>query len=516
MGLKSTPGKQIHGCILADDMGLGKTIQAISILWTLLKQGPEGVPAVRKAAIICPSSLVGNWGQELEKWLGDRVKYIQIGESNKKNGAKIGKLQYGEFDVLIISYDQLKIAIKDMKTIWNLDLIICDEGHRLKNSKTKQTQAVDALPTKNRILLSGTPLQNDLEEFYCMVNLVNPGCIGDYATFRSVYEEPIMASRDELADDETRAHGAERWKALLRITAPFILRRTSAINSQYLPPKVDYIVCCELTELQKSLYLKLSDTFINRTKQDKIEALPLINSMKKLCNTPQLLYKHSQEPEHFLSVIGGDFPPEFIANPASTQFSGKLAFLEKLLVQVRARKEKIVIVSNYTQTLEIIAALCKTNKWPFYTLDGSTPVKKRQLLVDVFNKPETPEFIFLLSSKAGGCGLNLIGANHLVLYDPDWNPANDEQAMARVWRPGQQKRVFLYRLLSTGTLEEKVYQRQLTKLALAKNVVDQDVNAKPSFSASELRDLFKYRGKTPSDTHDLLNCPCARGEKIDL
>ena len=119
----------------------------------------------------------------------------------------------------------------------------------------------------------------------------------------------------------------------------------------------------------------------------------------------------------------------------------------------------------------------------------------------------------MLSSKAGGCGLNLIGANHLVLFDPDWNPANDEQAMARVWRPGQQKRCYLYRTLSTGTLEEKVFQRQLTKLALAKNVVDQDMDAQPSFNSNELKDLFRYNADTVCNTHDLLNCPCTRNAK---
>jgi len=179
--------------------------------------------------------------------------------------------------------------------------------------------------------------------------------------------------------------------------------------------------------------------------------------------------------------------------------------------------DKVVIVSNYTETLALLSEMCVKRGYAYYQLDGSTKVSKRQDLVNLFNEPNNPQFVFLLSSKAGGCGLNLVGANHLILFDPDWNPANDAQAMARVWRPGQTKKVFLYRTLSTGTIEEKVFQRQVAKLSLASNIVEGETDAIPDFSAKELKDLFFYKDNTLSDTHDLLNCPCSKpASKIPL
>ena len=165
-------------------------------------------------------------------------------------------------------------------------------------------------------------------------------------------------------------------------------------------------------------------------------------------------------------------------------------------------------MSNYTQTLEVIAALCTSIRVAYFQLDGSTPIKRRQELVDRFNVPTQVEKVFLLSSKAGGVGLNLVGANRLILFDPDWNPANDAQAMGRVWRDGQKKRVFIYRLLSTGSIEEKVYQRQVAKQGLSANVVDQEDDTKQHFSRKELKNLFLYKKHEEQgcDTHDLLKC----------
>jgi len=178
-------------------------------------------------------------------------------------------------------------------------------------------------------------------------------------------------------------------------------------------------------------------------------------------------------------------------------------------------KDRVVIVSMYKQTLEVIAALCVQNDIKYVQLDGETTIKKRQVLVDRINDMKCPDRVMLLSSKAGGVGLNLIGANHLILFDGSWNPSDDAQAMARVWRPGQQKECFMYRLLCTGTIEEKIYQRQLTKNALSTRIVEQKKgNDGSNFSTSELRDLFRLRKDTICDTHDLLNCRCARSVRV--
>ena len=159
-------------------------------------------------------------------------------------------------------------------------------------------------------------------------------------------------------------------------------------------------------------------------------------------------------------------------------------------------------MSNYTQTLDLFERLSRLRNYAYVRLDGSMTIKKRAKVVEKFNDPTSPEFIFMLSSKAGGCGLNLIGANRLVMFDPDWNPANDDQAMARVWRDGQKKQCYIYRLLAVGTIEEKIFQRQTHKKALSSCVVDREEDVEKHFSLADLRDLFKLEQGTVSDTHD--------------
>lgn len=184
-----------------------------------------------------------------------------------------------------------------------------------------------------------------------------------------------------------------------------------------------------------------------------------------------------------------------------------------MLARIRAdTNDKIVLISNYTQTLDVFAALCRSRNYGCLRLDGTMNVNKRQKLVDKFNDPDGPEFVFLLSSKAGGCGLNLIGANRLVLFDPDWNPAADQQALARVWRDGQKKDCFVYRFIATGTIEEKIFQRQSHKQSLSSCVVDSAEDVERHFSSESLRELFQYRPDTYSDTHDTFKCKRCRKE----
>eukprot|EP01133_Synstelium_polycarpum_P010849 gene10849-12637_t len=493
LGLRG--GYKGNGCILADDMGLGKTIQAITILWTLLRQGPKGEPTARKAMIVAPSSLVGNWVKELKKWLGDAVQAVAIGESTKKGLALLAGLETGPKDVLVISYDQLRIWCEDICKITTIGLIICDEGHRLKNSEIKTTKAVAMMPTARRVILSGTPIQNDLNEFYAMVNFVNPGLLKSVATFKNVYDAPILASRSPDATEEQKALGRER-------------------SLEYLPKKIEYTVFIKLSPLQTKLYKYLLGTIKNKF-SSFTGALPLITTLKKLSNCPELIYlPDAEEPTDAVAgeSIKALFPKEFDPMKFQPQYSGKLQFLEILLEEIRNRptKDRCVIISNYTQTLTVLARFCKLKKYCYFQLDGSTQNSKRQELVDLFNDPSRPEFIFLLSSKAGGVGLNLIGANHLVLFDPDWNPANDAQAMARVWREGQKKVVSIYRTLSTGTIEEKIFQRQITKMALSTSVVEGDSDNAPAFETKDLKDIFNLREDTICDTHDMLG-PCQCG-----
>jgi len=498
------------------------------------------------------------------------------------------------------------------------------QAHRLKNADTLTSRAIGSLPCRARVLLSGTPLQNRLEEFHAMVAFANPGVLGPIADFRKRYEAPILAGREPGAAPEDAALGAERAAALSGVVNDFILRRTNALLSAHLPPKIVEVVCCRLTPLQRSLY----DHFLGSVagaralvreqgpdggaggsgKPGTARVLSAITSLRKLCNHPKLIWdamvskkaagsasSSSGMPDAFAGCEQL-FPAEFFGGggaaggrgraggggglarilgrggaggppPGWEMLSGKFALAAALLAALHARGgggvgggangggascsgsfsapasvgggERIVIVSNATQTLDLFVALCRQRSYPFLRLDGSTSISKRTKLVAQFNDPTRREFVFLLSSKAGGCGLNLVGANRLVLFDPAWNPADDKQAAARVWRDGQKRRVFVYRLLATGTLDEKIWQRQCSKEGLkcvvdgaagagddlnngggggppSDNLPDDDGLAAPEnaalMSIEELRDLFTLRADVASDTLEAIEASEGRGK----
>lgn len=238
-------------------------------------------------------------------------------------------------------------------------------------------------------------------------------------------------------------------------------------------------------------------------------SLLLITMLKKLCNSPGLL-KPSVDKEQSESVgaLLADVDPRLLESKSSSS-SGKLRFLDRLLTTLRSTTdEKIVLVSNYTSTLDVLQDLLITRSLSWLRLDGSTPTDKRQDLVDRFNRVDADSaFAFLLSAKSGGAGINLIGASRLALVDLDWNPAIDLQAMARIHRDGQKRPVMIYRLLTTGCFDEKVFQRQITKQGLADSVMDNKASSSV-FSQAELRDLFSLDVRTDCQTHDLLACPC--------
>lgn len=418
-----------------------------------------------------------------------------------------------------------------------IGLVICDEGHRLKNQDNQTYLALNAINSKRRVLLSGTPIQNDLLEYFSLVQFVCPGLLGNSNEFRKRFENPILKGRDADATDDDHKRGQERLEELIALVNRCMIRRTSTILSKYLPVKIEQIVCCELTPIQKQIY----EAFIKSKEVARAvnaestgskkgggnASLVAITFLKKLCNSPQLAYDMIKENarEQKGGVSSGlewlfqYFPEEFATNNSRSVFpgySGKMKILDMLLAYIKKdTNDKVVLVSNYTQTLDLFERLCRTRNYNYVRLDGTMTIKKRGSVVENFNNPNSSDFIFMLSSKAGGCGLNLIGANRLVMYDPDWNPANDGQAMARVWRDGQRKQCFIYRLLSTGTIEEKIFQRQTHKKALSSCVVDNEEDVERHFSLSDLKELFRLEEKTLSDTHDKLNCKiCEQGRMV--
>ncbi|KAK9385667.1 SNF2 family N-terminal domain-containing protein [Lipomyces mesembrius] len=500
MGMKGIPG---NGALLADEMGLGKTLMTITLAWTLLKQNPVWgqAPVAKKVMIVCPVTLIANWKREFRKWLGrERVAVFAVDGKAKLRDFTKGKV----YQVMLIGYEKLRLVQSELKDV-TFDLVVCDEGHRIKSANNKSAQALRSMKTPRRVLLTGTPIQNDLGEFFSMIDFINPGLFDNYNAFKRQFELPIIRSRQPDARKQDIELGKARSEELSKLTKTFVLRRTADILAKYLPPKHEFVVFCKPTWSQLEICNELLESKVMKSlikSDDMSNHLRAITALKKVCSSPKLLL-NTTAADTFVSTID--------PIKAKTARSGKLIFLESFLQQLHDETdEKIVLVSSFTQTLDLLQGLLADLALPFLRLDGTTAMKKRQEIVDTFNAADQARsFAFLLSAKSGGAGINLIGASRLILFDTDWNPSVDLQAMARIHRDGQKRPVYIYRLLTTGCIDEKIFQRQLTKKGLADNLMDGKADSSEnSFTMSELRDIFTIYEDTPCHTHDLLECNC--------
>ena len=498
------------GAILADEMGLGKTLQTITLLWTLLKQSPifETQPVIKKALVVCPATLLNNWKKEFRKWLGnERIGVFVFDDARKR----ITDFTRGRtYSVLIIGYEKLRTNIDDLQKGHGIDIVIADEGHRLKTQQNKAGVALRSLETTKRIILSGTPIQNDLSEFFSMVEFVNPGALGTAKAFVKQFETPIEKSRQPEATEDAVEKGTARGEELAELTSAFILRRTVDVLAKYLPPKTEYVLLCRPTCAQANVYHEVLNSARFQSALNSADGrahLQLIMLLRKVCNSPRLLNidPAAQTNEDSLAASVAASLPSRLLKADST----KIRFLDSLLYTLHQRTtEKIVLASNFTTTLDILGNLLTSLSLPFLRLDGSVPAGQRQELVDTFNRtPASSCFAFLISARAGGAGLNLIGASRLVLFDVDWNPATDAQVLARIHRDGQKRPCVVYRLLMAGALDEKIWQRQVTKLGLADSVMERTAGTS-SFTREELKDLFQLDERAVCQTHELIGCPC--------
>lgn len=495
LGFNTINNIDCYGAILADEMGLGKTLQCITLIYTLLRQSPYGGCEVKRVLIVTPSSLVDNWKQEVNKWLEhERIFTFEVSTKNRPYQFA----QSRHIPIMIISYEMYARVHEEIEEI-DFQLMICDEGHRLKNNTIKVSQLLEQNQCKRRILLTGTPIQNDLQEFFMLINFVNPGVLGSYQEFKVRYETPIVQSQQSCILPQYKTLGDQRSSELARITNHFFLRRTQEVNRMYLPKKQEVVVFCRPSILQKQIYGQVLNAY---KKNKEVTPLHLITVLKKICSYPALLNETGDAgPVSFKSFL----PP---LHRIQTFDSTKLEMVFCLLEDLRRRREKIVLVSYFNKTLDLLKEICLRGHFPFQRLDGTTPAGDRAKIVKTFNDPQSDSLVFLLSAKAGGAGLNLIGANRLVLFDNDWNPATDLQAMSRIWRDGQKKPVYIYRLITSGTIEEKIFQRQVSKTSLGGRVMDQS-KSKLQFTDEELRDLFTHPGDFDCClTHDNLKCSC--------
>ena len=453
--------------------------------------------------MVCPSSLVSNWGKEFDKWIG---KALQPKRVVIRRGGEEGQQQIRAYfgtmkqlslhskpgQVLIISYDLFRMNSRLFQGLpSSAGLLVVDEGHRLKNKNGSLTlSALESLPSDARLCLTATPIQNNLGEFFSLAHFSSPGVFGDSAAeFARDFERPIAHANRKGASREQRQQGLAQSKELERISKTFVLRRLQKdVLKAMLKPRTEALLFCKPSPEQIRLYRAIANE--NRScvagSGCMSDALTALTKLRRVCSHPQLV-----DP----------------AGHSSVSLSGKLEVLDVLLQSIRREEpeDKVVIVSNFTSVLSLIeTAILKRRHLSHLRLDGTVELSKRQVLVENFNISSAERsFCFLLSSKAGGCGLNLIGANRLVMFDPDWNPASDIQAMGRVYRQGQYKACTIYRLFTAGTVEEVIYQRQSQKGGLAALTVDRQSSQKVSsgrFTSEELADCFTLEENFPCDT----------------
>jgi SNF2 family DNA or RNA helicase len=444
--------------IVEEDSGAESSDEAEAIA-----TAPESV-SVQSALIVCPTSVLGNWQKELEKFAPSLKVHLHYG-SNRAKGEAFTKLA-ANHDIVLTSYGLTHQDVAELTSIhWSS--VILDEAQNIKNAQTKQSKAVRKLNGRHHIALSGTPMENRLSELWAIFDFINKGYLGTLGQFQEKYVATI--ERDEQKD---------KIKELQRLIQPFLLRRTKrdkevALN---LPDKQEQKEFVPLTTEQASLYEQLiKDTFTDIEQLSAFERkgiiLQMLNKLKQLCNHPALYLKETEK-ENIMKAPNR---------------SGKLEKLTELIDAVREQDESCLIFTQYIGMGNMIKELLEKRygfEVPF--LNGSANKKQRDEMITRFQDGEFP--IFILSLKAGGTGLNLTEANHVIHYDRWWNPAVENQATDRAYRIGQQRFVHVHKLICTGTLEEKIDQMLDKKQALNDEIISSD-NWITELSTEEIKDL---------------------------
>ena len=527
---------QHAGCLLADAAGVGKTLQVLALIWTLLRQSPAGggIPALRRAVVVCPDSLVAKWKAETAKWLGAKrlgVLALQSGGGaaaarDAVAGWATTRQGQTQWPLLVLSYETLRACAAEVAAAAP-GLLVCDEAHHLTSAGGSKTLAtLRSLGARRRVLLIGTPVCNNLDEFFSMMDFATPGLLGDVASFRYFFAEPIAASRDAVASADAKRVGGEHAALLNRLAAPFMLLRTADVNTQYLPPKQEYVVFCRPSTQQAALYsafLKLPEvrkmlTSCDGCSSTRLSPVVAITMLHHLCASPAALLRAAASDEAEVgnngsaAATGGPSEASVrvmaamrglcwlrcaaltaVPHPAAAAIeasSGKMAVLAAILRRVASVPgDRCVVVTAWTCTLDAVAALCAALLLPSSRLDDSTPTDMCANMVRRFNDG-AGGVVFLLSTRTGSVDISLVGASRLVMFDSALNPARDAQTLSRVWRDGQCKPVTVYRLLTAGSIEEKIHQLQLMKDKMAPMV--QSNAACRHFSVDELRRLFVF------------------------
>ena len=450
------------GGILADDMGLGKTIQLVSVILSYVENESKAVQNLKPSLVICPSSLTLNWFNEIKKF-APSLKVLLINGNVQERKTKIEKIN--DYNIIISSYDILKRDIDIYKEKnYEFKYAIADEAQYIKNNNTQNFKAIKQINSETRFALTGTPIENSLSELWSIFDFVMPGYLFSYRKFKELYETPIIKNEDQSA-----------MKKLKMLIEPFILRRIKEDVLTELPDKTITILNNEMEEEQQKIYMSYmrqvkqeieTEISVNGFEKSQIKILSLLMRLRQICCHPSL----------------------FIEN-----YKGESSKLKQCIQIVKDAVEsghKILLFSGYTTMFEIIEQELKKENITYYKLTGQTKVGDRIKLVDEFN--ENPDIkVFLISLKAGGTGLNLIGADMVIHYDPWWNLSAENQATDRTYRIGQKKNVQVYKLITKNSIEEKIYELQQKKAKLIDNMLSTKETFVSKLSKDEIMNLFK-------------------------
>ncbi|XP_058067586.1 CHD3-type chromatin-remodeling factor PICKLE [Magnolia sinica] len=473
--------------ILADEMGLGKTIQSIAFVASLFEDN------ITPHLVVAPLSTLRNWEREFATWAPQMNVVLYVGTAQarsvikeyefflpvnklkkhkKKKGlshVKESKQKRIKFDVLLTSYEMINMDTASLKSIRWQSMIV-DEGHRLKNKDSKLFLSLKDYATRHRVLLTGTPLQNNLDELFMLMHFLDAG---------------KFSSLEEFQEEFKDINQEEQILRLHKMLAPHLLRRVKKDVMKDLPPKKELILRVELSSLQKEYYkaiLTRNYQLLARRGGAQISLINVVMELRKLCCHAYMLEgvepeieDHNEAFKHLLDS------------------SGKLHLLDKMMVRLREQGHRVLIYTQFQHMLDLLEDYLSYKKWSYERIDGKVSGVERQIRIDRFNAKNSTRFCFLLSTRAGGLGINLATADTVIIYDSDWNPHADLQAMARAHRLGQTNKVMIFRLITRGTIEERMMQLTKKKMILEHLVVGRLKNE--MLKQEELDDIIRYGSK---------------------
>jgi SWI/SNF-related matrix-associated actin-dependent regulator of chromatin subfamily A member 5 len=431
--------------ILADEMGLGKTLQTISLLGYLMHYRQNHGPHI----VIVPKSTLQNWLNEFKRWCPSLTTICVIGEKNARADYIANVMKGTEWNVCVTSYDMCSRETTTFKS-YNWQYLIIDEAHRIKNENTQLAEIVRRFRSTYRLLLTGTPLQNNLHELWALLNFLLPDVFNNAEDFDTWFSSSNLDDQ-ALVD---RLHG---------ILKPFLLRRLKSEVESSLLPKKEIKVYVGLSKMQRDWYskvlLKDIDIVSGSGKVEKMRLGMILMHLRKVTNHPYLFDGAEEGPPYDTDLTH------------LVQNCGKMVILDRLLTRLKEEGSRVLVFSQMTRVLDILEDYCEWRGHKYHRLDGNTPHEERSVMIDEFNTENSLTFLFMLSTRAGGLGINLATADSVIMYDSDWNPQADLQAIDRAHRIGQKKQVRVFRLITENTIDEKIVERAEVKLRLDRLVI---------------------------------------------